>query len=170
MVTENPNMPNEDELETALVEAARQHADDRGVYIDPLEEPTAFSAPAEEQEPNVGVQEAVEALLMHPHLSAEQKVLLMILVWVGRPMTKPDIAEPAAMTVRSVEYAMRLLIKLGLVTEARGPDPRVEAWVLWYSLDRNNLTYKRLDGLNRPQQAEALSEVNAEVKAEKKGK
>lgn len=82
---------------------------------------------------HVPVVEAMEALLFHEHLTAEQKVLLMIMVWKGEPMAKDDLAKATGSTARSVEYAMRLLIKIKAVEETDEPDPRVKKWVKFYS-------------------------------------
>lgn len=87
---------------------------------------------------HVSVVEAMEALLFHEHLSAEQKVLLMILVWKGEPMTGGDLARAAGMTGRSVEYAMRLLVRIKAVTEEEAADPRVKKWVKFYAFDNTN--------------------------------
>ena len=103
-------------------------------------EPTALSNSPSMDIPDEHppVVEAMEALLFNSYLTTEQKVLLMIMVWKGKSMTKDDLGEAAGMTPRSVEYAMRLLVRIKAVEETEGPDPRVKKWVRFYTFKTEN--------------------------------
>ena len=105
---------------------------------------------------HVSVVEAMEALLFHEYLTAEQKVLLMIMVWKGEPMSKEDLGKATGSTARSVEYAMRLLVKIKAVEETEEPDPRVKKWVKFYSFKTQNAVGNGpLAELARPETDEA---------------
>lgn len=83
--------------------------------------------------------ETVEDLLFHPGISAEQKILLMVLVWKGEGMTAEALAAATGMTNRSIQYSLRRPVKIGAVESDDRPDYTTKKFVTVYSVTRKDV-------------------------------
>lgn len=73
-------------------------------------------------EDSVPLVESVETLLFHPHIDPAPKVLLLALVWIGQPMTGPQLAKASGLTKTQVFHALKRFVALEIVTETMVPD------------------------------------------------
>jgi hypothetical protein len=73
-------------------------------------------------EDSVPLVESVETLLFHSHIDPAPKVLLLALVWIGQPMTAPQLAKSSGLTKVQVFHALKRFVTLEIVTETMVPD------------------------------------------------
>ncbi len=73
-------------------------------------------------EESVPLVESVETLLFHPHIDPASKVLLLALVWIGQPMTAPQLAKSSGLSKTQIYHALKWFVAHEIVTETMVPD------------------------------------------------